>query len=409
MRLRDISITVTAIIYDLIMPFVLALFLPILGFFAKTNDYRKNRIIGLRSINEMRKNDQTCVIFYCASVGELEQAIPLIRKCEQDKKRVLIFLASKKGLDYCKSILNNEAYLTPFDFAVVWRFILKKLKPEYFIVNRHEFWPGALLAAASVSKLIVVNYVVKKHCGLIERMALLLSSFVFSVNQISLSGTKIICTGDTRVDRLLERYSAKEREIKSIKSTIRKHLNSSDKLILIGNCYLADFLILHHSSNNIFQKHKFLIVPSRSGFDSSKMNGVLRSNSIESYPWNKFNAVILDTVGNLFELLACADIAWIGGGFSSGIHNCLESNFHNIPIISGPHLAEQPDAIDLKKLGRLKNFGSAIELEHLLSHGNLVVCKAVEKEISKSPTNLIYSCLYENNYSGKKEFDSRSK
>ena len=54
--------------------------------------------------------------------------------------------------------------------------------------------------------------------------------------------------------------------------------------------------------------------------------------------------LIIDRIGILQDLYYYADIVYIGGGFSKGIHNCLEAAIFGKPLIFGPKYKSFPEA-----------------------------------------------------------------
>jgi hypothetical protein len=55
--------------------------------------------------------------------------------------------------------------------------------------------------------------------------------------------------------------------------------------------------------------------------------------------------LILDTIGLLAHAYAYGDLAYIGGGFGSGLHNTLEPTAHGLPVFFGPHYHKFPEAV----------------------------------------------------------------
>jgi 3-deoxy-D-manno-octulosonic-acid transferase len=76
--------------------------------------------------------------------------------------------------------------------------------------------------------------------------------------------------------------------------------------------------------------------------------------------------LLVDGIGKLTSLYAYADLAYVGGGFGTGIHNILEAATYGIPVIFGPKNEKFVEAIELKQRGgafEIKNFD---ELNSLL-------------------------------------------
>ena len=54
--------------------------------------------------------------------------------------------------------------------------------------------------------------------------------------------------------------------------------------------------------------------------------------------------LVVDVVGVLFNLYSFATVAWVGGGFGTGLHNILEPAAWGVPVIFGPKTAKFPEA-----------------------------------------------------------------
>ncbi len=60
---------------------------------------------------------------------------------------------------------------------------------------------------------------------------------------------------------------------------------------------------------------------------------------------------MLDTIGVLTKVYSYADIAYVGGGFATGLHNTLEPAVFGIPVIIGPKYQGFNEAKELVSLG----------------------------------------------------------
>jgi 3-deoxy-D-manno-octulosonic-acid transferase len=62
-------------------------------------------------------------------------------------------------------------------------------------------------------------------------------------------------------------------------------------------------------------------------------------------------ALIIDSFGLLSSLYRYADVAYIGGGFGTGIHNINEAAVYGIPVMFGPNHHKFKEAADLIQCG----------------------------------------------------------
>ena len=60
---------------------------------------------------------------------------------------------------------------------------------------------------------------------------------------------------------------------------------------------------------------------------------------------------LVDTIGQLSQLYWYGQIAYIGGGFSTGIHNVMEPAIARLPIYFGPRYNNSHEAEELIKNG----------------------------------------------------------
>ncbi|HEY0175082.1 MAG TPA: 3-deoxy-D-manno-octulosonic acid transferase, partial [Pedobacter sp.] len=72
--------------------------------------------------------------------------------------------------------------------------------------------------------------------------------------------------------------------------------------------------------------------------------------------------LIIDNIGMLSSVYQYGKIAYIGGGFGTGIHNTLEAAAFGLPVIFGPEYDKFQEAKDLLALHAAISISSAEEL-----------------------------------------------
>ena len=120
MNKKLISI-VFGLLYDLLVFFV---WIPVLlsaPFIPNVRKFIRNRsgLVHICKMLDSQGNKKTAW-FYCASIGEFEQAIPLISAFENNSITCNIFFHSINGYDHAKKLNYKNISLTPFDFFVAW-------------------------------------------------------------------------------------------------------------------------------------------------------------------------------------------------------------------------------------------------------------------------------------------------
>lgn len=306
-------------------------------------------------------------------------------------KPYFVFIHSPNGYAHANKLAYKNISLNPIDFFTTWAILFSRAKPAVSVINRHEFWPGFVIAASFWSKLYVINAVQKDKRkifeGLFEKWVYRNSWKVFFVNNIKAFAKNELQAGDTRMDRLKQRFLSEQGDCEALK---RKYRNGTKSVLVMGNAYADDVSVLTAALDKwpeLLSKWNVLIIPSRPemvGKMTEMLSEVKEASGIHLIP----------VMGKLFQYYSCADLAWVGGGFSpNGIHNTLEPSFFNVRLISGPNLDKQPDAIMFKERKFLTTFDSVEELHKILST-TFKPAPAMPFE-NMSPTSLILNEIYQ--------------
>lgn len=57
--------------------------------------------------------------------------------------------------------------------------------------------------------------------------------------------------------------------------------------------------------------------------------------------------LIVDRLGVLSSLYSIGDLSFVGGGFTTGVHNVLEPGVMGLPVLFGPKFHNAPEAMEL--------------------------------------------------------------
>ena len=73
----------------------------------------------------------------------------------------------------------------------------------------------------------------------------------------------------------------------------------------------------------------------------------------------EFQVLIIDNIGMLTKIYSYADIAYVGGGLATGLHNILEQATYGVPIVFGGNkyhnFQEAKDLLKLKSVTIVTN------------------------------------------------------
>ncbi len=300
---------------------------------------------------------------HCASLGEFEQARPvieLIKKNKNDKKIILSFF-SPSGYEIRKNykFADIVCYL-PFDSKKNAKTFINIVKPGYAIFVKYEFW-YYYINELSKQKIDVylISAVFRKSQIFFKKYGNFYLKILKKYKTIFLQDEKskqilekfgitnsIVC-GDTRIDRVVE--IARE-------DYNNKHLDDFSKngfTLIAGSTYLHDEKILYKLFEKAGFDLKLIIAPHEVGEENiSRLQKLfkertVRLSEVKSVPTEKTDVVIVDSIGLLSRIYRYADIVYIGGGFGKGIHNILEAVAYGVPIAFGPNHKKFNEAIEL--------------------------------------------------------------
>jgi len=305
--------------------------------------------------------------FHAASVGEFEQARPLIERIREDypNKKILLTFFSPSGYELRKNYdLVDYVYYLPIDTAHHAKEFIDLIQPEMVFFIKYEFWFNYL---NELYKRVIPIYLVstifrpnqhffkwyggwfRKHLRMVEEF------FVQDVESATLLSSinikRISITGDTRFDRV----KSLTKNPKPFE-TIYKFTESS-KVLLAGSSWDPDEKIILSYLNQEQKEFKLIIAPHEVNKEHitalqnrfQAFNPILFSDYEEKEIPKENRVLIIDSVGKLMHLYQYADVAYIGGGFGVGIHNILEAACYNKPVVFGPNYQKFKEAKDLIK------------------------------------------------------------
>lgn len=319
---------------------------------------------------------------HCASYGEYEQGRPLIESIKNihPHYKIVLTFFSPSGYEEVKTWKGAEiiGYL-PLDTRKNANEFLSIVKPQAAIFIKYEFWLNFLFELKQQNiKTYLVSAVFKTHhpffkwYGSIFRKSLETFNILFIqdhrsaelLESIGIKNYKV--SGDTRFDRVIE-----IREQFTPLPFIEKFCGTS-KVIIAGSTYKEDHEVLIDALPVLNNKDVKLILVPHEVTESGIQQLILLLNkkqiSFSLYSKQKpggEQVLIVDSFGLLSKLYYYCDVAYIGGGFGNGIHNCLEAAVYLKPVIFAGNTHhkynEAVELLNMKVAGNILNTDDAIK------------------------------------------------
>ena len=350
-------------IYHLITHIAWFLLKPAALFSSKLKLFVEGRTQTFDILQEFISKDDSVIWMHAASLGEFEQGLPIIEKLKSEfpNHKILITFFSPSGYEVKKNtpVADVVTYL-PIDTKTnAKRFVqLANLKLAIFV--KYEIWPNLLteldaraIPTVLVSAIFKTRQIYFKPYGNLMRKSLERFTHIFVQDENSktlLESIKITNTtisGDTRLDRvseILERDNDNE----------LVHYFKQDQICVVaGSTWPEDEHILVQAINSDQRSIKWVIAPHNIKEDQidklqkSITKKVIRYSQLASKQMHYYDVVIVDNIGLLTQIYSYADIAYVGGGFATGLHNTLEPAVFGIPVIIGPNFEGFKEAQDL--------------------------------------------------------------
>lgn len=309
--------------------------------------------------------------FHCASLGEFEQARPVIEKYKEEfpTHHILLTFFSPSGYEIRKNYAGADyiCYLPADTLANALEFI-ELFKPSVAFFVKYEFWYNYLrilsekgIPVISFSTIFRENQVFFKNYGGFYRSILTYFTHIFVQNKKSYELLKSIdiqqisIGGDTRFDRVQQIADAKK-EIEVV-----DQFKDKKPVLIVGSCWQQDFEVIAPMLNDFKQDLKVIIAPHEIHEEEiTAWQKVLKGKSVKFSEIQYLKAgeleatqtLFIDNIGMLSSLYQYAEFAWIGGAYRKGLHNTLEAATFGLPIFFGNNNYQKfQEAMDLISIG----------------------------------------------------------
>jgi len=351
------------------------------------------------------------VWFHVTSVGEYEQARPIIAaiKDQADPPPVMVTHFSPSGYDFAQKrpCADTHQYL-PFDHPRDMDRLLQLWQPRLLVFVKFDCWPNQVLAAvAHQVPVVLLAGSLQPKSSRLHPLAKPMFREIFDhfahigvcteddarrfTTKLGVS-SPVTVTGDTRVEQVILRYEAARDG-----ATATELKNLGGRLLILGSTWPPDeklWLPILPQLLEKFSDLKVVLTPheplparlealerrlSRQKITNCRLSQLMQSGAVAQ---RDTRVILVDSIGQLAEIYRSGHLAYVGGSFTTGVHNTMEPAVASMPVMFGPRIqnAEEAGILVTRKAGFiLKEPAEALaQASTLLSDENLLLQTGAE-------------------------------
>ena len=360
---------------------------------------------------------------HSASVGEFEQARPIIERLRETGERLKIVLTffSPSGYELRKNYeLVDGVFYLPFPNRHNANKFIDALQPSKVLFVKYEFWPPYLrvlkkrgIPTYSISAIFrptqrFFHWYGKSSLNLLKCFTHLYVQDEASRALLAEHGiANCTVTGDTRFDRVKAIVDSQKSKVDSRFTPIAQFVEGAERVLVAGSTWPKDEVLLQKYIEDLRLKiedcsAKLILVPHEINeehlhFIFNLFEGkMVKYSVISNMPSNESRVnilqhaqvMVLDTIGLLSSIYRFGQVAYIGGGFGVGIHNTIEAAVYGVPVLFGPNYHHFREAQGLIDAGAARSISNYAELEEAIE-----TSFANHEEIGKKAADYVQSEL----------------
>ena len=308
--------------------------------------------------------------FHVASAGEFLQAQPLIVRCIAEGAECVVTYSSVNAYHWLQRPAQTEtqnllaAEFLPVDKIHNIRSLLGLLQPSRLVWVSYDLWPNLVWEAhrQGIPQSLISGII---HAGSLRTVNFIGRSFYHSLyeclehiltvseadSQRVLSAIpdhpQVKVMGDTRCDSVLERRN--NLEIPQLPPAAK------DSFVFVaGSTWPLDETCIFPGLQEALNKFPelFLVLAPHEPTEEHLKNAENFFSGTQMVRWSQVNTatldvriLLIDSVGILAGIYHSAKIAYVGGAFTTGVHNILEPAAMGASVSFGPKHSNSMEAL----------------------------------------------------------------
>jgi 3-deoxy-D-manno-octulosonic-acid transferase len=327
---------------------------------------------------------QPVLWIHAASMGEVQAGAALVRQLltRYPNYQIVMTTMTTTGAARVKSLFPERVthcYL-PYDLPFAVRGFLNRAQPQLAVILETELWPNLLRECQrrQIPVVVASARISPRTANWYRRLASLFRDVL---------GDGVLIAAQTTVDA--ERFKLLGAVNVQVIGNIKFDIEIPDQVRMVGaelrKQFGERFVWVAGSTHAgeeeaVIEAHRklleqrpdaLLIMVPRHPQRFDEVRGALSKSELRfvsracgAAVTNDVSVLLIDTMGELLNFYACADVAFVGGSLVPvGGHNLLEPAALGVPILCGPHMFATQDIADqMREAGGLAQVLSAQNL-----------------------------------------------
>lgn len=313
-----------------------------------------------------------CLWLHAASVGEYMQGIPLVEAVRgelQDRTPPIAFTHySPSGYEYARRhpCADYHDYL-PLDVPQAMERLVAAWRPRLLVCVKTDVWPNLVVAAhrTGVPVLLMAGSLPPGSARLRWPGRHLYREVFDRFSHLGVGTeedrrrfvellkvkTPVSVTGDTRVEQVIVRYE------QGRGGEVSERLGAlQSRLLILGSTWPPDERLWLPVLPELLRRHEDLKVVLCPHEPSPRrlhgLQDMLTARGLDSVRLSTLPAtgapsaavILVDSVGHLAEIYRSGTLAYVGGSFTTGVHNTMEPAVASLPVLFGPRIQNAEEA-----------------------------------------------------------------
>lgn len=311
----------------------------------------------------MRDPSRPLVWLHAPSVGEGLQARPVahaLRRAHPDWQQAYSFF-SPSAEPFAPSVGAELCDYLPFDSADAADRLLTAIQPDALVFVKLDVWPvlverarargvpvgmvSATLAPNSGRQGVWSRALLHDAYATLDAVGAIDAEHGARLTALGVRADALRVTGDTRFDQVAARAADADRSRAPL-----AYVASARPTLVAGSTWPADEAVLLPAWERVQRAHadvRLIIAPHEPteahlspivAWADTRGLSLARLTEIEARATtSNVDVILVDRVGVLGDLYACADVAFVGGGFhAAGLHSVIEPAAFGAPVLFGP-------------------------------------------------------------------------